>query len=492
MINKKQSLLVALTLSMVISASGMNVTYAASKKSKIENSVIERLSGGDTGNRYDTAVAISQKGWKNGSNTVILTSGRDFPDALSATPLAKKNEAPILLTETNNLPEVVKDEIKRLNPKKVIIVGGSGVVSESIADELSKFGRKVERIEGKDRYETAINVAKEIGVKNGVAVAYGYNYADALSISSIAASMGMPIILTATDNLPAEVSTFINENSIKKSYIVGGEGVVNNAVMSKFPNSERVSGIDRYETNVAVMKRFDTYIDYNKIYLSTGRNYPDALAGSSLAAINESPVILTESNYVPEVTYQYIVGKMSKEIYALGGQAIVGDNILDVLKVEMRYGEVYKVQDKSIEVKHKSEAKLPETVTAILADNSKKEIEVKWNESKLDTSEIGTKKYTGVAMGHDVTLTVKVIANIAKVDNINTVITKGDKFTFPTTVKATMTDGSVKDVAVKWNSTTIDTGKVGTYTYTGTLEGYGNKVTLTVAVKDPFRVIDIR
>ena len=56
---------------------------------------------------------------------VILTTGYEFADALSAGPLSGYyDKAPILLSHANVLDETVKQEIIRLGATKVVMIGG--------------------------------------------------------------------------------------------------------------------------------------------------------------------------------------------------------------------------------------------------------------------------------------------------------------------------------------------------------------------------------
>ena len=96
---------------------------------KVFAATIQRLQGLD---RYETSISISKSGWKTSDN-VVLASGLDFPDALSAAPLAKQLNAPILLIGTT-LDTAINNELNRLQVKNVFVVGGEGVVSKSIKD----------------------------------------------------------------------------------------------------------------------------------------------------------------------------------------------------------------------------------------------------------------------------------------------------------------------------------------------------------------------
>jgi putative cell wall-binding protein len=252
-----------------------------------------RISGTD---RYETSVELSKSGWPNGSSTAILVTGNDYPDALSAAPLAQKYNAPILLTGLSLDPKI-EVEITRLKAKEIIIVGGLGAVPESVELKLKQKGIQTRRIEGLDRYSTALSVAKELGLFNKVFIATGENFPDALSAAPIAASLGIPILLTNTNQLPESVETFLEKQPIYTSYVLGGTGVVSDNVFAKLPNPKRISGLSRYETNVALLNSFRQSLNLETIYLATGNNFPDALSGSVVASLTKSPIILTDTGY---------------------------------------------------------------------------------------------------------------------------------------------------------------------------------------------------
>ncbi|ARC86595.1 cell wall binding repeat 2 family protein [Clostridium argentinense CDC 2741] len=490
----KVKVLVALTIGTLISSTLLNgvSVYANNIEGKATSVITNRLPADNKGDRYDTAIAISKNGWANGSNTIVLVTGADYPDALSATPLAKKYDAPILLTKTNEIPANVLEEIKRLKANKIIIVGGNGVITDEVEKELKSVVKNVERVKGDDRYDTAVNVAKILGVENGVAVAYGLNYSDALSIAPLAAGLSMPILLTKTNEMDEKVQGLIKDKNIPVSYIIGGEGVISNTVMNKFKNPKRISGINRYETNVEVLKYFSSKLNYDKTYVATGMNYPDALAGSTLAARTNSPLILTNNSVIEKPTLEHAKLQMSKEIYALGGSSIVGDNVLQQLKTDMGYGNISHIDTQTVEAKHKSTFELPKTVVATLEDGRKKEVAVKWTNSIVDTSAVGVKSYEGLVMDKTVVLNVKVVPYLEKVSDLTDVIGRGDKYTFPTMVKGTMSDGTSKDFKVNWDNTYINSNTLGNYNFTGIVEGENKQVKLTVTVKEVFKVIDIR
>lgn len=284
----------------------------------------ERLYGS---NRFKTSVAISKDGFTK-SDYVVLATGEDFPDALCAAPLAAKYGAPILLTSKDSLSIEVDNEISRLEAKEVFIVGGTGVISDNIRISLQNKGIKVTRISGVNRYETSLEVAKYIeNPSKEVFIATGENYPDALSIAAYAGSNQIPILLTNKNKLSSNISNFIKNEMITKSYVIGGTGVISNNVLNSLPSPERIGGSNRYETNYNILARFPFF--YGETYFATGLKFADALAGAALAAVLNNPIILVDDsmpNYIVEAIKENRDMIVMKKI--LGGTGAVSDNII--------------------------------------------------------------------------------------------------------------------------------------------------------------------
>ncbi|HVJ49294.1 cell wall-binding repeat-containing protein [Desulfitobacterium sp.] len=303
------------TCNVTVTASGTNTT---------------RLGGA---NRYETSAKIAEYGWANGSAYAVLATGNNYPDALSAAPLAKKYNAPILLTDST-LPQVTLDEIKRLNPTQIFICGGTGVVSQDIENQLKNMGISTERLEGNDRYGTSAAIAEKLGVTSGeLMVANGYDWSDALSASSIAAKMGIPILLTDKDVSPDAIDSFISQRNFSKTYILGNTDLISNTVGNKLPNSERIVGSNEYERNINIIKRFESKLDLSKICVATGTDFPDALSGSALAATLSSTIVLVDNNNLQAVTTQYAAQFLTQtnNVYVFGLQGAVSDDVISKL-----------------------------------------------------------------------------------------------------------------------------------------------------------------
>ncbi|WP_411678827.1 cell wall-binding repeat-containing protein [Clostridium thailandense] len=294
-----------------------------------------RIFGND---RIETSIKISQNGWQNGTDTVVIAQGYGYADALCAAPLAKKYNAPILLSDKNGLSDETINELKRLKVKKAFIIGGTGSLSENVENQLKSLEiSHIERLWGKDRYETSLKIAESLGEVASVVVTSGNGYADSLSIAPIAAQKGIPILLSDKNNLTDGVKDYIKDKNIKNSYIIGGTGVISEKIQSDLPNPKRLSGQDRFETNLAIINEFQNDLKFEKVFMAegdgtTGNEFADALAGSVLAAQNSAPLVLVYKT-IPSKTAEFIKTKMSNktELVALGGEAVVADSILNGL-----------------------------------------------------------------------------------------------------------------------------------------------------------------
>ncbi|NMH67675.1 hypothetical protein HF072_02580 [Bacillus sp. RO3] len=252
---------------------------------------VDRLFGAD---RYETALEIALQGWGFGTDEIILATGSNFPDALAGAPLAYHKDAPILLTTKGSLHPAVEEAIYELGVNKVTILGGPGVISNDVVNELKDLDVSVTRISGKDRYETAVAISKKLPKNDTAVVVSGKNYPDALSIASIAAQNGYPILLSEKETIPA--TTLTQAKTYEMNYVIGGRGVISDTVLTKLPLPTRIAGENRYETNANIIQEFGVPTDF--VFVATGTQFADALTGSVLAANWGEPLVLTTPNEI--------------------------------------------------------------------------------------------------------------------------------------------------------------------------------------------------
>ncbi|MCC0761849.1 serine hydrolase [Clostridioides sp. ES-S-0006-03] len=278
------------------------IAFLGSPNAKFEVTYQDEVNANElTGtDRYETSIKISQAGWENAENAVLINDSA-IADALAATPFAYKKDAPILLTGSSQINEKTLAELKRLKVKNVYVIGGEASVNEKSLDTIKSDNISVSRISGNDRYETSLNLAKELkGISNvsKISVVNGEKgLADAVSIGAASAQNDMPIILTNENSNITEINDLFKDKKIDKSYIIGGEYTVSKNIESKLKNPQRISGSTRNETNAKVIKEFYKDSNINNLYVAkNGINKQDdlidGLSVGVLAGKTKSPVIL--------------------------------------------------------------------------------------------------------------------------------------------------------------------------------------------------------
>ncbi|WP_113868203.1 cell wall-binding repeat-containing protein [Paraliobacillus ryukyuensis] len=287
---------------------------------------VDRLAGAD---RYETSAAISQSGWKS-SDVVVLARGDDYVDALLATPLAKKYDAPLLLTEKDVLTEATKAEIERLGAKQVYVIGGEPSIKAGVVNTLTDLDLEVTRLAGNDRYETAAVIANEVAPDgaNEAVIINSDDFPDALSVASYAAAQEMPILLTRKYVVPRATKNALYDLDVNKTLVIGGKSVISNFATSALPKSKRLSGGNRYETSVEIAKHFDVSTD--KYFVATGKSFADALSGAALAAKKGTGILLVEDEVTSE-TADFLTSKGIELITVLGGKDIVSEDVVTQL-----------------------------------------------------------------------------------------------------------------------------------------------------------------
>lgn len=285
---------------------------------------IHRMSGQT---RYETAASIAKEGWVT-SDWAIIAYGENFPDALASTPLANKYKAPILLTDKDTLTPITKETLSDLQVKNVFIVGGTGVVSTDVESQLSNMGINATRLYGNDRYDTSVEIANKLDNSDKLIVTTGNDYADALSVSTYAGNNKIPIILVASGSMNKSLMNYLSSHTIQQTYIIGNESEINNTLMNDFPNPTRIQGSNRYETNLAVLKYFEPNYNFDNVFVATGNGFADALAGSAIASMMKSPLILVDSTKNIDIE-SFISNHNISQLNILGGEGVISSTLMD-------------------------------------------------------------------------------------------------------------------------------------------------------------------
>lgn len=304
--------------------SSKTVPSSPSEPSKPVFENISRIAGE---NRYKTAIEISKKRFKN-ADTVILASGSNFADALTAQGLTSVYNGPLLLSGLGEAQKDVEKEISRLGAKNIIVVGGEKSISNN---EIKNYEIKTERIAGSDRYETASKIGEIIFKNNksnkNVIIADGRNYPDALSISSYATSEGIPVLLSENNKLSQRQEKLLSKYKIKEGIIVGGENSVGMEIDKLFVKRTRIAGNDRYETASNIAKEF--FKNPKEVFIASGENYPDALTVSYYASYKNAPILLVNKNTISKKTMKYLKDNNVESFNIVGGSRTINEFVIE-------------------------------------------------------------------------------------------------------------------------------------------------------------------
>lgn len=310
-----------------------------------------RFAGQD---RFQTSIAIARQEFQGQQvQNVIIASAYSFPDALAASTLATKLKAPIILVGSNmHDSQVSLDFIKNhmTSGGTVTIVGGAAVVPRQVENWLLNAGYMVTRLGGNDRFATDALIVKSLNVTTGtpIVIASGYDFPDALGIASVAASKGWPILLSGPNQLPQSVKDFVTTDQPSNIYIVGGKFVLHDSIQldlqSAAPNAQiqRFGGQDRFDTLSEILYKF--YPNPTQIYLANGFDFADALSGSTLAAQNNSPILLVDpkAGHLPPAIRDYLITLrttgVTPQVNVLGGSVGLPDWVIDRVNARLGIG----------------------------------------------------------------------------------------------------------------------------------------------------------
>lgn len=293
--------------------------------------LVDRYAGED---RYATAAVVSQRTFAPGVPVVYVATGANYPDALTGGAAAARDGGPVLLVRSTAVPAVTVAEIQRLQPQRIVVLGGPGAVSTPVQDQLASLAPGgASRLWGADRYETAAAISRStFGVSVPVAyVATGANYPDALGGVPAAGAEGGPILLVRPSALPSATRTELERLRPQRIVVLGGSGAVSDLVASQLQAYtpapiERRAGADRYETAVAISgASFGAGVDH--LYVATGSNFPDGLSGGPAAALARGPLLLVRGASLAPAVRAEILRLTPQRVTILGGTGVVSESI---------------------------------------------------------------------------------------------------------------------------------------------------------------------
>lgn len=298
-----------------------------------------RIAGAD---RYATSVAISQSLMAAGeADVVYLVNGLGYADALSAGPAAGISNGVVLLTRPDQLPSVVATELARLDPARVVIAGGTSAIGSRVVNSVRSIlpTADIDRIAGADRYATSRAIVADAWPEGAtvVGIATGRNFPDALALGAAVGSTSGPVVLVdgARSSLDSTTRSFLTNLAPASVAIAGGPVGVSNGIqqglngLSSSPSVQRFGGDDRYETARLINDAFFSELAPDYAFIATGAGFADALAGGPLAIGYGAPIHLSTQRCLDAETANDIVFSFVREVYALGGTAVLSNRVIN-------------------------------------------------------------------------------------------------------------------------------------------------------------------
>jgi putative cell wall-binding protein len=294
----------------------------------ISAAFVDRIAGAD---RFEVSAKAAQRlRFLPGEGVAFLTSGETFADALSVGPIAARLVAPVLLTKRDDLPEAVREELSRREPKDIVVVGGPNSVSQAVIDRAAAAvpSATITRVGGADRFAVSRALLASPWAPAPPATLYivdGRNYPDALSSGPAAARGKGGVLLVdgsrsalATEEL-AIVRTLAAAGG--SAMIVGGPASVSmplEASIAAVAPTTRIGGANRYEVSTALNRAvFPEALD---IVIASGEVFPDALAGAAMAGHFDQPLYLAHPDCIPAPVLDFVGTKGLASVLLLGGE----------------------------------------------------------------------------------------------------------------------------------------------------------------------------
>ena len=241
----------------VIIVGGETAVSAEQEQQLSDDYTVSRLSGDD---RFGTAAAVIDEGGNAGTDTALLATGMNFPDALGGGPASFAEGMPLAITRVNDMPDNVLTELKQAGISKVLVLGGESAVSQAVVDELEDAEITVEkRFDGEDRAETSTLLADHAIAEWGfsdsaVNVASGYvsgDGADALGGAALTGQQERALLITKSDDTAGEaVLGFLGTHgdTLTEGTIFGGEAALTADVETDMEKAAMGSGAQNAES----------------------------------------------------------------------------------------------------------------------------------------------------------------------------------------------------------------------------------------------------
>ncbi len=320
-----------------VTATNLAGTSPASAKSAAVTPIappppVVRHGGAD---RYEAAVALSKASFPDpGVAVVYVANGHAYADATAGAAAAARAGGPLLLTASTSLPGSVATELDRLNPQRVVVLGGPSSVSLAVEEQIRRYSSNVSRQGGANRFEAAVAVSRASFPASGVPVVYisnGWTYADAAAAAAAAGHAGGPVLFTEAGSLPNVVKSELMRLRPTRVVIVGGtpsvSATVERQILGYSANVTRQGGADRFTAAATASKAAYPSGGVPVVYLANGSAYADAAAGATAAGYFGGPLLFTGAKSLPASVATELERLDPQRIVILGGTPSISDTI---------------------------------------------------------------------------------------------------------------------------------------------------------------------
>lgn len=302
----------------IVVALGLVTALLAAFADSVTANSLDRLGGLD---RYETAALVAERVRAEGraGSTVLLTTGENFPDAVSAG--GWTGNGVVLLTRRTSIPEVTLALLAESWVRDVYVIGGPSVVDEVVLDRVRGLGKAVTRLWGLDRYATSRAVSSASVANDSVSsvwVAPGTSFVDQLVAAAAARrNNGAFVIVPPSRPLPSETSTEIQR-------MAAGGATLRVVDSGSLLGSVSVTGLTRItHGDDAYTNSADTQSSSATVIVASGENWPDALGGTRLVTADRG-LLLSRQACAPTSVADRLRG--STRVTVLGGPAALSDS----------------------------------------------------------------------------------------------------------------------------------------------------------------------
>lgn len=326
---RRLAILISLVLLLIAPNSVVATTASDSASSSvIERAPVDRVSGAD---RYATAVAISRAAFPASARTVYLARGDVSADALAGGALT---DGPVLLVRPcGAVPSSVTAEVVRLNPGRVVALGGAAAVCDDVLRTVAR-GRPTGRLAGSTRFATAVAISRHAFPTGGVEEVYVASGGDSPDpVAGGILTAGPVLLLPPASGVPSVVREEILRLAPGRVVALGGTGAVSDTQLATAGDgraTHRLAGTNRYATSAAIAA-YEFPSRPASVYLARGDVFADAIAGGSLT---DGPILLIQAGAscvdLPLETKDYLRSAQAGRVVALGAQGTLCDSLLNI------------------------------------------------------------------------------------------------------------------------------------------------------------------